>query len=238
MRALVAQHGSASIPTNVIEQRTAFRRQVLKLHELQAIYQPELRLVPPSPNDDILDVPLSVPSSLSPDIRSKCSPKLAVMESELRLGQCHDSLSSLRHQLHSRSRLLKDKYVNVRSQGPNTKSQALLKRVSAHISTAADRYRTAYSALDALDTGHEAQWRTELFVLHKRDIRAISEPVMPSHPDPRRASAILARTLLSGGVSPEGNHAPSWIWRGAPTSDDAVSGYNEGLRPPLQLSSL
>ena len=149
------------------------------------------------------------------------------MEKELRLGQCYDALSSLRHNLHSRSRLLKDKYVNVRHQGPNTKSRGLVDRVAAQISTAADRYRTAYSALRALDLDPKAKWRTELLILHERDVRAISEPSPPSHPDPARASAILARTLLNGGVLPEGNRTLSWIWRGVPTSTDAVDGYNE-----------
>lgn len=150
------------------------------------------------------------------------------MERDLRLGQCHDALSSLRLHLHSRSRLLKDKYINVRHQGPNTKSQELLNRVSTQISTAADRYTTAYSALGALDTDLKAQWRTELSVLRAEDVRGISEPSLPDHPDPERASAMLARMLLKKGVFPEGSHVPSWIWRGAPTNDDAVDGYNEG----------
>jgi len=201
----------------------------MRFRELQQVYQPELGLIPPSPTDDVTDVTLSLPSSLLPNDRSRCSPKLIAMEKELRMGQCHDALSSLRLHLHSKSRLLKDKYINVRHQGPNTKSRELLNRVSARISTAADRYKTAYIALDALDTDPEASWRTELFVLHDKDIRGISEPSLPDHPNPERASAILARMLLSGGVFPEGNHMPSWIWRGAHTSDDAVSGYNECL---------
>ena len=233
--ALIAQHDPVKLPTNIIEQRIAFRRQLVKFRELQQFYQPELSLAPLSPDDDVVDIPLSLPSSLSHDIRSKCSPKLVTMEKDLRLSQCHDTLSSLRHHLHSRSRLLKDKYLNVRHQGPNTKSRELLNRVSAQLSTAAGRYTAAYSALCTLDTDPEAQWRMELFVLHAKDIRGVSEPSLPDHPDPERASAILARMLLSGGVFPEGNHSPSWIWRGAPTSTDAVSGYNEGPSFPSRL---
>ena len=202
------------------------------------MYQPELGGVHLSPNDDVVGVSLFLPSSLSHDIRSKCSPKLVTMEKYLRQAQCHDALSSLRLHLHSRSRILKDKYLNVRHQGPNTRSQGLLNRVSTRISTAADRYTTAYSALNALDTDPMAQWRTELLVLHIKDIRGLSEPSLPDHPDPERASAILARMLLSGGGFPEGNNTPSWIWRGAPTSADAVSGYNECLCIPPQLSSV
>jgi hypothetical protein len=155
------------------------------------------------------------------------------MEKDLRLGQCHDALSSLRLHLHSRSRLLKDKYLNVRHQGPNTKSRELLNRVSTRISTAAGQYTAAYSVLSALDTDPTAQWRTELLVLRGEDVRGVLEPSLPNHPDPERASAILARTLLNGGVFPEGNHTPSWIWRGAPTSTDAVDGYAQCSSFPL-----
>lgn len=160
------------------------------------------------------------------------------MEKELRMSQCYDALNSLRLHLHSRSRLLKDKYVNVRHQGPNTKSRELLNRVSNHISIAVDRYTAAYPALCALEMDPKAAWRTDLFTLHEKDIRAMSEPSLPSHPDPERAGAIMARTLLSGGALPDGNHTVSWIWRGAPTNVDAVGGYNECLFFPPQLFSI
>ena len=193
------------------------------------MYQPDTNLTPLSPDDDVLDVPLYLPSSLPLDARSKCPPKLVAMEKAIRLAQCYDSLSSLRLQLHSRSRLIKDKYVNVRSQVPNTRSRGLITSVTSRVSDAADRYTAAYSALSALETDPSAEWRTELHLLNAGDIRGVSEPSLPDHPDPERAAAMLARVLLGGGAYPEGNHMPSWIWRGAPTSDDAVDGYNEGL---------
>ena len=208
----------------------AFRRLLVKFRELQQVHQPELSIVPPSPDDDVVNSPLFLPSSLSHDTRSKCSPRLVAMERDLRLSQCHDSLSLLRNHLHSRSRLVKDKYLNVRNQGPNTKSRELLNRASAQISAAADRYNTAYSALCSLDLDPNAQWRTELLVLHGKDIRGISEPEsLPDHLGREHADEVSARTLLSGGVIPDGSRTLSWIWRGAPTSTDAVSGYNECL---------
>jgi len=109
----ITQHDLESLPASVIKQRTVFHRQVIKFRELQWIYQLELNFVSPSPDEDVVEISLALPSSLPCDVRSKCSPKLVVMEKELCLGQCHDTLSSLRLHLHSRSRLLKDKYVNV-----------------------------------------------------------------------------------------------------------------------------
>ena len=230
--AIAALHGPDNIPPGVIEQRTTIRRQLAKFRELQQVYQPGLGITPLSPDDDVLKIPLFLPSSLPPNARSKCPPRLVAMEKDLRLGQCYDALASLRVHLHSRSRLLKDKYVNVRNQGPNTKSRELVNSVASRISVAADRYTVAYSALCELDTDPTAQWRAELHTLNAADIRGVSEPSLPDHPDPERASAVLARMLLGGGAYPEGNHVPSWIWRGAPTSDGAVGGYNEGLYPP------
>ena len=228
LRGLVAQEGLDNLSPSTIELRTTVRRQLAKLRQLQQVYQPELRLTPLSPDNDVPNIPLFLPSSLPPDTQSK-SPKLAMMEKDLRLGQCSDALDSLRIHLHSKTGLLKDKYVNVRHQGPNTRSREFIGRVSSRISVAVDRYIAAYSALDVLDANSTAKWRTEFRPLHTNNICGVSEPSLPDHPDPKHASAILARTLLNGGAYPEGNHTVSWIWRGAPTSNGAASGYNEGL---------
>lgn len=212
----------------MIEQRTLFRRRLTKFREHQRVYQPELTSISDPPDDDIINVSLFLPSSLSPNLRSKCSPRLIEMEKELRLSQCHDALTSLRLHLHSKSRLLKDKYLNVRHQGPNTKSRALLDRVSAQVSAAAEKYSAARLTLDTLDSDPKAQWRKELEVLNQSDIRGMLEPELQNHSNPKHASATLGRMLLSGGAFPQGNTTTSWIWRGAPTNAEAVSGYNEG----------
>jgi hypothetical protein len=217
------------LPVSVVEQRTTLRRQLAKFRRLQVVYQPELASIAAPPDDDVANVSLCLPSSLSPELQAKCAPRLLLMEKELRLGQCQDALSSLRLNLHSRSRLLNDKYVNVRHQGPNTRSRKLLDRVSVRISTWADKYCAAHSALNALDTDPKASWRHEFLVLETKDIRGMSEPKLPNHPDPERAKTIQARSLLNGGVLPEGGQTLSWIWRGAPTESDGGTGYSEGL---------
>ena len=204
------------------------RRQLAKFRSLQAIYQPELAAVTAPSDDDVTNVSLRLPSSLPPNARTHCAPKLVSMEKELRLGQCRDALFSLRLYLHSRSRMLKDKYLNVRHQGPNTRSRESLGRISGRISTCVDKYRAAQAALDALDPDPTAAWRHDFLILHEKDIRGMSEPKPPNHPDPERAKAIQSRALLSGGVPPDSSHMLSWIWRGMPTGPDEATGYNEG----------
>ena len=229
MRAAIAQLNPSDLPVNIIEQRTALRRQLAKFRSLQVVYQPELSISTTSPDDDVLDASLHLPSSLLPEARANCAPKLVRMETELRLSQCEDALSSLRLQLHSRSRTLKDKFINVRHQGPNTKSQDLLRRVSARISSCVGKYRAARAAIDALDPDPTASWRDDFLPLRDQDIRGMSEPKPSNHPDPERARAIQARTLLSGGAFPDGGQVLSWIWRGVPVGPEDAMGYNEGL---------
>lgn len=84
----------------------ALRRQLAKFRDVQAMYQPELATIATPPDDDTVDTPLYLPSSLLPEVRAKCAPRLVQMEKELRLGQCEDTLSSIRLNLHSRSRIL------------------------------------------------------------------------------------------------------------------------------------
>ena len=50
--ALITQHNPVKLPTNIIKQCIAFRRQLVKFCELQQFYQPELSLAPLSPDDN------------------------------------------------------------------------------------------------------------------------------------------------------------------------------------------
>ena len=229
MRAVIKQHGRSELPVSVIEQRTALWRQLAKFRSLQATYQPELTTITAPPDDDVVETALHLPSSLPSEVRENSSSKLVQMEKELRLGQCEDALSTLRLNLHSKSRMLKDKFVNVRHQGPNTRSRELLDRVSARILASADKYRAAHSALDTLDPDPKASWRNELLVLEVKDVRGMAEPKPLDHLDFERANAAQARILLPGGVFPEGSQTILWIWRGVPTGSEDVTGFNEGF---------
>jgi len=227
--ATIAQYNHSELPVSVVKQRTAIWCQVAKFRNLQVVYQPELVTVATSPDDDVVDTPLHLPSSLPPEAHVNCASKLILMEKELRLSQCQDALSSLRLHLHSKSRLLKDKYVNVCHQGPNTKSRELLNQVSARVLACADKYRVAHSALDALDPDPMASWCHELLVLQAKDVHGMSEPKQSDHPDPEHANAIGTRTLLGGGVFPQSGQTLSWIWRGVPAGPKGATRYNEGM---------
>lgn len=230
--------------------RTSFRRRLVKFRQLQANYQPEvtplLSQLPPNVSaaglevDSIQNAPLLLPSSLPPEALSKCSKRLVLMEKELRIGQCRDSLSQIRTKLTAQARLLKHKYVNVRHTTPNTRSRGLVNRVTTKIEVLATRYNHAFKMLQALDLSDSPEWRSEFLELRPQDLRCMGEAQLPSAPTKERAEELRARSLLNGGVMPEGNRTVSWIWRGSlkDTSEDRVGQkeYGEGPYPLLKSS--
>jgi len=193
----------------------------MKFRQLQVQYQPEVTpLLIQLPTNDtdpdvIHDAPLYLPSSLPPGTLIKCSERLVSMEIELRIGQCRDSLTQLRTKLNAQARLLKHKYVNIRHQAPNTRSQDLLKRINAKIESIANKYRYAFAMLQALDQRGGYEWRSEFLELRNQDVRGLSQAELPKAPTQERAEELQARTLLKGEVVPEGNRTVSWIWRGS-----------------------
>jgi len=239
LRVTISKYKDSNFTAEVIEERTALRNRLLKFRRLQRVFQPEVipllasqdALSSPDVQDDDNDLKntsLYLPSSLQPDILAKTSPKLVWMERELRHGQCQDALTQLQNNLHAWAQILKDKYVNVRHQVPNTRSRSFLDHVTAKIDTSADKYRTAYAALITLDPDPNSEWRSELRPLHQQDLRSMSEanPVVGS--STQQSTAAANRGLLPGGIPPEGSRTISWIWWGA--LDDEVSstpGFNK-----------
>ena len=135
----------------------------------------------------------------------------------------------LRDHLHSQARVLKDKYINVRHQRPNTRSKGLVDCISAKIETFAVKYRAAYTALLTLDSDPAAKWRSELRPLHKKDIRSMcdTELVRPVTGSSSDVGVVPARELLPGGIIPEGSRTLSWIWAGAVSDAPYASDYHE-----------
>lgn len=179
-------------PTSTVKKRTSFRRRLVKFHQLQVHYQPEvvplltqLPLSDPTASPDtnsIYDIPLLLPSLLPPDVRCKCSKQLTSMEKELRIGQCCDSLSQLRTKLTAQARLLKHKYVNIRHQGPNTRLRDLLNRIKKKVDIVADKYSHARKMLQALNLSNSSEWRSEFLELRPQDICCMAEAELPNAP--------------------------------------------------------
>ena len=218
------------LPTSTIELRTSFRRRLAKFRQMQAQFQPEVvSLIPQfsmtdADVDTVQDTRLCLPSSLPPEILGKCSKRLVSMETELRIGQCRDSLTQLRTKLSAKARLLKHKFVHVRHQAPNTRSRNLLHRIDAKVNVFAAKYNHAFAALQALDPERKSGWDSDFQALGKQDLRCLSEAELPDAPTRERAEQLQARSLLNGNVVPEGNRKVSWIWRGSLAATSEGSG--------------
>ena len=162
-------------PTSAVELRTSFRCRLVKFHQLQAQYQPEVAsLLAQCPTaadiETVHDDPLYLPSSLPPELLSKCSNRLVSMETELRIGQCRDALAQLRTKLTAQARLLKYKYVHIWNQVPNTCSRNLLNCVNVKIMAIAAKYCHAFMMLRALDPCGTSEWHSEFLELRKQDV--------------------------------------------------------------------
>ena len=219
----------------------AFRRALFRFRQLQARYQPEvLPLLAELPSidqdlDTLHETSLFLPSSLPPESLSKCSKRLVYMERELWIGQCRDCLAQLRTKLTAQARLLKYKFVHVRHQVPNTRARNLLNRVNDKINIIAAKYRHALAMLQALDQRGASAWCSEFLELWKQDVRCLSQAELPDASTQERAEEFHARTLLNGGVTPEGNRTVSWIWRGSlkrSSEDQGQDEYGEGWSIP------
>ena len=227
---------SELLPTSLVELRISFRRRLVKFRQLQVRYQPETAFLIARLSaidgdvDTIQDTPLYLPSSLPPEILPKCSKRLVSMETELRAAQCRDSLTQLQTQLSAQARLSKYKFVHVRHQKPNTRSRNSIGRVGAKIEVLATKYRSAFMTLSTLDPLGKTGWRSEFLELRNQDIRALSEAELPNAPTQARARQLQARSLLGGGVVPEGNRTVSWIWRGSLRGLDPHEEFGEGSR--------
>ena len=193
----------------------------MKFHQIQVQYQPEVmpllsQLPATSADLDVIhNAPLYLPSSLPPEILSKCSKQLISMETELQIGQCRDSLTQLRTKLTAQARLLKHKYVNIRHQVPNTRSRNLLNRINTKIGVITAKYRHALTKLQALDLCEGSEWHLEFLELRNQDVCGLSETELPNAPTLERAAELQARSLLNNNTMPEGNRTVSWIWRGS-----------------------
>ena len=239
---------SESPSTSVVELRTSFRWRLAKFRQVQVRYQPEVApLLAQLPEtamdmDNVHTIPLYLPSSLPRDVLVMCSKRLISMEAELRIGQCHDSLVQLRTKLTAKARLLKYKYVHVRHQAPNTRSRNLLNRVDVKVETITAKYRRAFAALKALDPNGKLERRSEFLELRDQDIRSLSQAELPDAPTQKRAKEHQARSLLNGGVVPEGHRTISWIWRGSlkdnSENQSERNEHGEGLGSHFDLARL
>lgn len=153
--------------------------------------------------------PLFLPSSFPAHIRSLSEmAQVCEMEKKLRYAQAEDALVEIRRQRRIVQGLWQFKRINVSGTGnrPNTRMLTSYNRINHKIERAAQKYRTARSALLALDpTG---TWKDRFRDLRREDIRG-----------PGKDSNDTTTT--------NGRFEPSWIWLVPRVRDSSIQTENE-----------
>lgn len=209
-------HATDGQEATLQQQANTLQRRIDSWVKFQYLYIPALASVRSEQSqngDDQLpeNVDLMLPSRIGTSV--PCPEYLRRVEWELRYGQAHESLQTLRSNLRARSFVFKYKDRNLRGQGANTRARNVLKSIESRINSAFHRYQVTRKALVALAPPEgRAGWQSVIRPLDRNDLRAMSD-------------------LLWGET--EGNKKLSWIWTvsGAADDEDVGRGALEGMYP-------
>ncbi|KAJ7832602.1 hypothetical protein B0H13DRAFT_1914961 [Mycena leptocephala] len=156
VRVLVA----ADRENKIEEWRHALLVKISKFRTLQNIYMPgAARAIadaeaawdqdesPPKPEHIQLFMPSDLAVNDVNEVLRACVPGLVGMEAKLRVGQCDNSLVSLRARLHAKRFLIGFRNENVAGQVQATKARTLIGQVGERAESYAERYRKGHRAL-------------------------------------------------------------------------------------------
>jgi hypothetical protein len=214
------------------EKRRILITRINKWREVQLSYIPNIGSLVANTTSKLLsaalaaeDVPLFLPSSLSPNLQTTPGfSKSLAHEVQLRIAQADDALADIRHNLRTISGLWQFKKVNISGTGnrPNTRMRSLFNRFNHRMRQSVLRYRTARSALIAANSGQQCGDR--LLDLKDSDVRG-----------PGKDDFYLQESEKANYGASKGRYEISWIWL-VPQSKSEVDTnsseqvFDEGLR--------
>lgn len=196
--------GTTKSQADIQEKRASLMRQIHNWRKTQLIYTPHAAIliaanltldengVPRTENAE--NVPLYLPSSLPADVvRTEEMKRICNMELRLRKASANDALFEIRRGRRNVTKLWKHKKANVSGTGnrPNTRMLTMYTRLDNKINRAADKYRRARKAIQALQP--DDPWLNEFQELRREDIRGPG-----IDPDDTKTS--------------KGRFEESWIW--------------------------
>ena len=231
---VMKKYETANQLSDLEEKRRILITRINNWREVQLSYVPEIGSLVASATSNILsgvlageDVPLFLPSSLSPNLQTNPGfMKSLAHEVQLRIAQANDALADIRHNLRTISGLWQFKKVNISGTGnrPNTRMRSLFNRFNHRMRQSVLRYRAARSALIAAnhDSGHE--WKDRLLDLKDSDVRG-----------PGKDNFYLQESGKANYGASKGRYEISWIWL-VPQSklevdrNSSEQVFDEGLR--------
>ncbi|KAJ7173281.1 hypothetical protein C8R46DRAFT_893480, partial [Mycena filopes] len=233
---------AADRENKIQEWRHALLVKISKFRGLQKVYMPgvattiseaeedrDVEVAPPKPERISLFMPSDVATVSVQRAASDCVPGLADMEAKLRVGQCNNSLVSLRSRLHGKRFLIGFRNDNIVGQVQATKARTLIGEVGERIESYAKRYRKGRGALVALK-GEGAH-------PHLRELKA--DDVRLDGDDGESDSVARKKLALIG--AGRGARVPrnapgtskrlmSWIWTAPGVLDDEEEALHDSIR--------
>jgi hypothetical protein len=170
------QHTKHQLRCNTLRRKIDhwFKYQSLYCPEVVKLHQSSFSTADHQSEVKVQHIPLWLPSQIKG--RTPVTQEAQRTEWRLRNAQAYETLDTLQFQLQLRAHLRSFKDRFVRGQRPNTHARKSISLVQAKIDIAARDYRTAYEALDALDSIlFKYGWHKELQPLLDEDIRDLSE---------------------------------------------------------------
>ncbi|EMD37240.1 hypothetical protein CERSUDRAFT_29195, partial [Gelatoporia subvermispora B] len=225
---LVAWHGNLSPSSlivtgleieeqhKVIERRNVLQRKIEIWADIQKVYISGVDIIrsllmASSSTVYAESYPLLLPSEACAFIG--CNLVLLDYEWQLREGQAHGALDSLRRHLRLRTYLCKFKGQFVSGQRPTTWARSAINNVQQKVDADMARYRAAHSSLISLSRHlNKSGWQTVLRPLEDDDVRGISDGQI---------------------FETESHRTISWIWKTpgiSPDGDDSDPALHEALR--------
>ncbi|KIY60775.1 hypothetical protein CYLTODRAFT_483077, partial [Cylindrobasidium torrendii FP15055 ss-10] len=237
---------------NIEKQRTAITHALQKLRAAQKVLLPNIEeFFDPATNDkqhynmDDLSIKpeerrVFAPSDLPQNalqVPRGCPRAFLDAEERLREAECRESLRGLQHSLRLRSAAHFFTVKNVTGHNPNTRAEAMLKKITVDIYLHKIRYRYGRAALLRL-RGH-GTWEDELQELNEGDVRALNERMLTAEEESEQERVHQAGhfididlTFARNSVSQpgEGTRLLSWIWRMRPTGANESSDVQDALK--------
>ncbi|KAJ7070279.1 hypothetical protein B0H15DRAFT_793705 [Mycena belliarum] len=211
-----------------VKRRGAILKRIRAFRRLQRTYMPNVRrfltisqraLWDTEADRDAEAIRLFMPSDIADKVKrlKACPQQLADVEAELREGEGHEALETIRQGLRLRTMTNRFRVRNMTGQRALTRGQGVLRQNNVRIHKAKLRYRYARNAL--LRLRGNGEWERKLQVLEDSDIRALNERALTEEEKSQRETVHDLRDVEEGGVGAygvvalgESRRTLSWIW--------------------------
>ncbi|KAJ7469033.1 hypothetical protein FB451DRAFT_1352272 [Mycena latifolia] len=218
-----------------MKRRSAVLKRIWAFQKLQRAYMPNVQrfltqsqraLWDTEADRDAETIRLFLPSDIADKGKRTraCAEGLPEVEAELREGEAHEALETIRQGLWMRT-------MTNRFRRALTRGQGVLRQNNMRIHKGKLRYRYARNTLCRLRGNGE--WERKLQILNDSDVRALNERALTEEEEVQRDAVHDLRDVEEGGVAAygvvalgEGRRTLSWIWYtakvGEPTEVELV----------------